>query len=101
MAEVKKILPKNIFAKFDTIVTADMLKRGKPHPLPYLTAAKNLKIAPAKCLVVENSPLGVLSAKNAGMFCVAVTTSLPKCYLKKADIVIDLKELVTLDHDVA
>ena len=37
----------------------------------------------------ENAPFGIASAKKAGMFCVALTTSLPKEYLSKADIVAD------------
>jgi beta-phosphoglucomutase-like phosphatase (HAD superfamily) len=36
---------------------------------------------------VENAPFGIQSAKRAGMFCIAVATSLPKEYLKEADLV--------------
>jgi len=46
-------------------------------------------LKPRQCLVVENAPFGIASAKKAGMFCVALTTSLPKEYLSKADIVAD------------
>ena len=44
----------------------DVLK-GKPHPEPYLTAARRLGVAPAKCLVVEDSPPGAAAGAAAGM----------------------------------
>ena len=85
--KVKSMLPKKIISKFDVIIAADMIKRGKPHPDSYLTAAKQLKIKPEECIVVENAPYGIKAAKAAKMFCVAVMTSLPAQYLKQADIV--------------
>jgi beta-phosphoglucomutase len=85
--KVKSMLPKKILSKFDVVVSADMIKRGKPHPDSYLTAAKKLKIKPTECIVVENAPYGIKAAKSAKMFCIAVTTSLPAQYLKQADVV--------------
>jgi len=70
-------------------VSGDSVKRGKPYPDPYIKAAKILGLRPNDCLVIENAPYGIRSAKAAGMFCVAVTTSLPKEYLKKADVIVD------------
>ena len=64
-----------------------MIKRGKPYPDSYLTAAKQLEVKPKECVVIENAPYGIKAAKAAKMFCVAVTTSLPKQYLKQADII--------------
>ena len=93
--EIEKILPKSIRSKFDAIVAGDHLKVGKPHPAPYLKAARMLKVPPHKCAVVENAPNGISSAKAAGMFCFAVTTSLPKEYLGKADIIVDKLEDIT------
>jgi len=46
--------------------------RGKPAPDVYLAAARRLRLTPARCLAVEDSPAGVLAAKDAGMTCVAV-----------------------------
>lgn len=94
-AEIKKILPKAIRSKFDVIVAGDHLKVGKPHPAPYLKAARALRVRANKCAVVENAPNGIASAKAAGMFCFAVTTSLPKEYLKKADVIVDKLEEIT------
>jgi sugar-phosphatase len=45
---------------------------GKPHPAVYLTAARRLGVEPERCLALEDSPNGVLSAKGAGMYCIAV-----------------------------
>ncbi len=87
--QMRLILPEKIKSVFNCIITGDMVHNGKPDPEPYLKAAKCLKLKPAQCLVVENAPLGILSAKNAGMHCVAVSTSLPGDYLKKADVIVD------------
>jgi beta-phosphoglucomutase len=89
MDQVREILPRRIRNLFVCIVTGDRVKRGKPHPEPYLRAARCLGVSPAECVVVENAPFGIESAKRAGMFCVALTTSLPREHLKRADIVID------------
>jgi beta-phosphoglucomutase len=87
--EIKRILPKRIYALFDAVVSGNQVKKGKPHPEPYLRAASKLGLIPGACVVVENAPLGIESAKRAGMFCIAVTTSLPKDYLKGADLVVE------------
>jgi beta-phosphoglucomutase len=88
-AGVTEILPKNIERLFDHVVTGDHIVMGKPHPEPYLKAAKALGVKPSECAVIENAPYGVASAKKAGMFCIAITSSLPKEYLKRADVVVD------------
>jgi sugar-phosphatase len=46
--------------------------RGKPAPDVYLTAARRLGVAAAGCLALEDSPNGIVSARAAGMRCVAV-----------------------------
>jgi beta-phosphoglucomutase len=94
-AEIKKILPASIKGLFDCIIPGDKVKKGKPHPEPYLRAAKALKIKAGLCAVVENAPLGIESAKRAGMFCIALTTSLPRQYLFKADALAESLDEVT------
>ena len=94
LAEVRRILPVSIRRFFGGIVAGDEVKCGKPHPEPYLKASALLEIPPAGCVVVENAPFGIESAKRAGMFCIAVTTSLPAAYLHRADRVVEnLKEI--------
>lgn len=57
---------------FEVIHSAEEELRGKPAPDVYLTAARKLGVYPADCVAVEDSPNGVLSAKAAGMKCIAV-----------------------------
>jgi beta-phosphoglucomutase-like phosphatase (HAD superfamily) len=72
---------------FETVVTAEDTARGKPDPEPYRLAAQRLGVAPSECLGVENAPLGVQSAKAAGMLCAALETTLPASRLGGADFV--------------
>lgn len=84
---LEKLLAREIRERFHVIVTAEDTKHGKPAPDPYLAAAERIDLAPADCLVVENAPLGIQSARAAGMRVVAVTTTLPPEYLHEADVV--------------
>ncbi|WP_336761072.1 HAD family phosphatase [Asaia sp. VD9] len=52
---------------FDTVVTIEDVKHGKPAPDLYLLAAERLKVAPARCLVFEDTEEGLEAAHNAGM----------------------------------
>lgn len=63
----------NIFKK-ERMVTAFDVTQGKPHPEPYLQALKKSGFTRAEVAVVENAPLGVESAKAAGLFVIAVNT---------------------------
>ncbi len=58
--------------KFDKIVTADQVERGKPYPDVYLYAAECIGADPARCLVFEDIPAGIKAAKAAGMTAIAV-----------------------------
>ena len=59
----------------DVLVTADRVTRGTPDPEGYLAAARALGFAPARCIVVEDAPVGVEAARRAGMRCIAVTST--------------------------
>ncbi|MFA6378627.1 MAG: HAD family phosphatase [Candidatus Omnitrophota bacterium] len=83
--EVQKILPKSLRGMFEVVITGCDVKHGKPHPEPFQKALKLLKLKPKEAIVLENAPLGVLSAKRARLRCLALETSLPRSYLKKAD----------------
>lgn len=61
---------------FDEVVTADDVVEGKPSPEVFLKAAKLLGVDPAKCLVLEDAPSGILAAQRAGMQVVAVPSTL-------------------------
>ncbi len=56
---------------FKVVVSADELAgEGKPSPAIYLHTAKRLGIRPDRCIAIEDSKNGVLSAKKAEMFCI-------------------------------
>lgn len=57
---------------FQAVVTGDEVSRGKPHPEPYLTAARALGARPGDCLAIEDSLPGVASAEAAGVPVLAV-----------------------------
>jgi beta-phosphoglucomutase len=79
---------------FDVKITAESYKRSKPDPEPYLTASKEACVKPQNCIAIENAPLGIESAKAAGMKVVAITSTLPEALLKKADVImVNLTEL--------
>lgn len=69
---------------FRTVVTADDVHWGKPDPEVYLQAAAGLALAPASCLVFEDSVVGVEAARRAGMRVVGVTTAHTKTELTGA-----------------
>lgn len=55
------------------IYSATMVARGKPAPDLFLFAAEKMGVAPADCVVIEDSPAGVAAAKAAGMAVIAFT----------------------------
>jgi HAD superfamily hydrolase (TIGR01509 family) len=60
---------------FETVVSADDVRRGKPDPAVYLKAAELLGVAPAGCLVFEDAVVGVHAARAATMRVIGVATS--------------------------
>lgn len=52
---------------FPTVVTREDVHRGKPDPEMFLLAAARMNVDPVACLVIEDSPLGILAARAAGM----------------------------------
>jgi sugar-phosphatase len=70
------------------VVTADDVLRGKPDPAPYLLGAQHLGVDPRDCLVVEDAPAGLASARAAGCATLAVTTTHPEHELD-ADLVVE------------
>jgi len=64
---VKTLSALGILKKFDTIVASEDYERGKPHPDPFLLAARKLGLEPSKCLVFEDTRTGIDAAEAAGM----------------------------------
>ncbi len=85
--EVAKMLSEDITRLFSVIVTASDVCNGKPHPEPYLKAVGRLKVRPRDAVAIENASSGIRSARMAGLWCVALETSLPKVFLSEAEAV--------------
>jgi len=86
---------------FDVQVTAARIKEGKPNPMCYILAAKDLNVSPEECIVFEDSFHGINAGKDAGMYVVGLSTTIPAKDLEgKADIVIpdflNLKEIIEI-----
>lgn len=79
------------------VVGADDVARHKPDPLPYRTAAAGLGLPASVCTAVEDTPVGLRSARAAGMFTVAVVRAHgdPEA-LAAADRVVTTLELADL-----
>jgi len=60
------------FPPFTTIVAGDDVQNSKPHPEPYLEAARRLGVDPSDCLALEDSPTGITSARDAGCSVIAI-----------------------------
>jgi sugar-phosphatase len=56
------------------VVSGDDVERGKPDPAIYVLAAQRLGVAAERCLVIEDAPNGVQSARAAGMTVLGVRT---------------------------
>jgi len=70
------------------IITANDVVHGKPSPEPFLKGAALLGFAPADCLVFEDSPAGIASARSAGMKAIALQTTYPADQLHAAHAII-------------
>ncbi len=62
-----------IFSR-ERMITAFDVERGKPDPEPYLKAWEKTGLSKEDCCVIENAPLGIRSAKAAGLFAIGVNT---------------------------
>jgi len=71
--------------KFDYVVDAATIARGKPDPEIFLKAARELGVPPEDCFGVEDAVAGVASIKSAGMFALGIGDP---AILRQADVVI-------------
>lgn len=73
---------------FDLVVSGDKVEHGKPSPDIYNYTAERLGLECDECVVIEDSINGVISAKSAGMYCIAIPDKrLNPDGFKKADII--------------
>jgi beta-phosphoglucomutase len=86
-------VPLEFLDLFDAIVCGEDTNKGKPNPDPYIRALEILGGNTDDAVVVENAPLGIKSAKSAGIYCIAVTNTLDKEQLRGADKILHIDEL--------
>jgi len=86
------------FISADQLITGRDVKQGKPNPEPYLKALYKSGWKPSEVIVIENAPLGIQSAKAAGIYTIAVnsgTLDAKVLWDSGADVVINkLTELI-------
>jgi HAD superfamily hydrolase (TIGR01509 family) len=70
---------------------------GKPNPALFLHTAKQLKIAPEKCIVIEDSSCGIKGAKAAGMFTIGINTNKNQELIQSADIIVEKYKEIDLN----
>ncbi len=89
-----------VYGYFDEIVTATMVKNGKPAPDIYLYACKKIGLEPSECLALEDSPNGIRSAHDAGCNAVMIPDLLEpdketyKLLFAKADNLLEVIDLL-------
>jgi beta-phosphoglucomutase len=94
--EIEGVLrPHGLAPLFRFIVAAGDTPAGKPQPDPYQRAAALHGVPPASCVAIEDSRWGIVSAKAAGMWCVALTHSYPVSELLDADAIVGSLDEVT------
>jgi beta-phosphoglucomutase len=87
---------------FQSIVSAEDVHDGKPHPEIFIKALRELNkgrsepIRASECLVIEDSKEGIMAAHRAGIKCLAVTNSHPAAELKADKVVASLEEVDAL-----
>ncbi len=101
--EIQKVLAAlDLTDCFDVVASVDDVSRPKPDPEIDLLVARRLDLAPAECLVIEDSPPGVRAAVAAKMAVIAVTTPLTRekfgdgVLLDRRWVVDDPKTLMTV-----
>lgn len=62
----------DILSHFRFYLGSEDVIKGKPSPEIYLLAAEKLSLPPGQIMVLEDSPHGILSAKEAGMYCIGI-----------------------------
>lgn len=70
------------------VVSGDDVTRGKPDPQVFSLAADRLEIAPARCVVIEDAPVGLEAAGAAGAHSVGIALYHPPEALEHADLVV-------------
>ncbi|OWZ83859.1 HAD family hydrolase [Natranaerobius trueperi] len=82
---------------FDYLISGEQVQKSKPYPDIFLQTAKQLRVSPNQCLVIEDSSNGVKAAKAAEMKCIGFQNpNSGNQDLSVADFIINSKDEVTL-----
>ena len=81
---------------FSAIIDATQVTKGKPDPEIYLKAAETLGVPHEKCVVMEDSTVGVEAGQKAGMKVIGITTTHSREELNHTDLIIDDFEGLTI-----
>ena len=95
--ELETIIEHN-FGKdvFDVAINGDEFEgKGKPDPSSYIAALKRLEIPSSHALIVENAPLGVQAANNAGIKSIVILNSSPLSFVNFKGIIKDDESIFT------
>lgn len=80
---------------FDQVVGGDMVENKKPDPDIYLKTIEMMGLKPSQCVAFEDSEAGVHAAKNAGLYTIAVPTSLSVHHdFDRADVIVERIDMV-------
>lgn len=82
---------------FGGIVSADDATHGKPHPEIFLKAAERIGVDPRRCLVLEDTHVGIEAGHAGEMKVIGVATTHPREELRRADRVVDRLDEVTIE----
>jgi beta-phosphoglucomutase len=74
---------------FGSVITADDITRAKPDPQPFALAVRELGLPAQQCLVVENAPFGIRSARAAGCRTIGLCSTLAAEDLVGADWIVE------------
>ena len=85
-----------ITSYFHSTTGGDQVKKGKPHPEIFLTAAKKLDVAPQECLAFEDTVSGIKAAQAAGMQVVGIATQFSIEKLLDLGCVVGIEDYTTL-----
>lgn len=82
---------------FATVVTGEVVERGKPDPEPYLTAAQRLGVDARSCVAIEDSRTGGVSAAAAGCAVLVTPNAVPVASARPWEVVADLSTTTLAD----
>lgn len=97
--KVDKVLEQlDLVDTFDTVITAESIRKGKPDPMGFVLAQTNLGVQSNECIVFEDTMNGIKAATYAFMRVIAIATSIPNPILASCSYAViedfsDLEEL--------